>query len=223
LTESAPRLIDGPKAAKGKASLSFDAGMADNGAMRTMTTPVTGWLLPWLMLLALFMGALHWAKTAPPANLFLAADALIAHTRNPLPLQKNSPFAQKNASDASVGTRGEIPVVESALPNAERAVIDTNKITRYALDPAHPVGGDKAVVFNSALGYNQSNAGELIAKIQEGVRTNPAVLGKADQFGQRFTVDMPITGSNGNTVTVRTGWIFDPGSTTPRLTTLYVK
>jgi filamentous hemagglutinin len=59
-----------------------------------------------LMLLALFMGALHWARTAPPANLFLAADALIAHTRNPLPLQENSPFAQKNASDASVGARG---------------------------------------------------------------------------------------------------------------------
>ena len=62
-----------------------------------------------------------------------------------------------------------------------------------------------------------------MAKIQDGVRTNPAVLGKSDQFGQRFTVDMPITGPNGNTATVRTGWIIDPGSTTPRLTTLYVK
>ena len=55
------------------------------------------------------------------------------------------------------------------------------------------------------LNYNQPNAGELMAKIQDGVFTNPAVLGKADQFGQRFTVGMPITGPNGNTEIVRTG------------------
>ncbi|WP_375539180.1 DUF6883 domain-containing protein [Pseudomonas frederiksbergensis] len=36
-------------------------------------------------------------------------------------------------------------------------------------------------------------------------------------------MDMPITGPNGNTATVRTGWIYDPGSSTPRMTTLYVK
>jgi hypothetical protein len=39
---------------------------------------------------------------------------------------------------------------------------------------------------------------------------NPAVPAKTDQYGQRFTVDMPITGPNGNTVTVRTGWIVAP-------------
>lgn len=99
----------------------------------------------------------------------------------------------------------------------------SQKITGYALDPAHPVGGNKATVFDSVLGYNQSNAGELMAKIQEGVRTNPAVIGKVDQFGQRFSVDMQIVGPNGNTAIVRTGWILDSGSTTPRLTTLYVK
>ena len=126
-------------------------------------------------------------------------------------------------TEAASAAKGEVNVVKGALPNAENAVIDANKITGYALDFAHPVGGNKAVVFDLALGYNQSNTGELIAKVQEGVRTNPATLGKADQFGQRFTVDMPITGPNSNTVMVRTGWIFDPGSTIPRLTTIYVK
>ncbi|WP_420030046.1 DUF6883 domain-containing protein [Pseudomonas carnis] len=51
----------------------------------------------------------------------------------------------------------------------------------------------------------------------------PAKLGASDKFGQRITIDMPITGPNGNTATVRTGWIYDPGSATPRMTTLYVK
>jgi hypothetical protein len=118
---------------------------------------------------------------------------------------------------------GVIQAVDGAIPNAGKAVIDPNKLTSYALNPLHPVGGDKARVFESALGYNQSNAAQLIGKIQQGALTNPAVMGKADQFGQRFTVDMPITGPNGNTVVVRTGWVLDPGATIPRLATAYVK
>jgi len=79
------------------------------------------------------------------------------------------------------------------------------------------------VFLESALGYNQSNSGELISKVQEGVKLSPAKLGTADKFGQRVTIDIPITGPNGKTATVRTGWIYDPGSSTPRMTTLYVK
>lgn len=74
-----------------------------------------------------------------------------------------------------------------------------------------------------ALGYNQTNAGGLIAKVQEGAQRYPAKLGAADKFGQRITIDMPITGPNGNTATVRTVRIYDIGSSTPRMTTLYVK
>ncbi|WP_223547478.1 DUF6883 domain-containing protein [Pseudomonas sp. A-B-19] len=124
----------------------------------------------------------------------------------------------------AVGAKGGmVKAVDGALPNAGEAVIDPNKLTSYALNPQHPVGGDKARVFESALGYNQSNADQLIGGIQQGVLTNPAVMGKVDQFGQRFTVDMPITGPNGNTVMVRTGWVLDPGATVPRLATAYVK
>ena len=118
---------------------------------------------------------------------------------------------------------GVIQAVDGPLPNAGKAVINPKKLTSYALNPLPPVGGDKARVFESVLGYNQSNADQLIGKIQQGVLTNPAVLGKADQFGQRFTVDMSITGPNGNIAVVRTGWVFDPGSTAPRLATAYVK
>ena len=73
------------------------------------------------------------------------------------------------------------------------------------------------------MGYNQKNAASLITKIQEGATLYPAKLGTSEKFGQRITIDMPITGPNGNTATVRTGWIYDPGSATPRMTTLYVK
>ncbi|GLU36049.1 MAG: DUF6883 domain-containing protein [Pigmentiphaga sp.] len=113
--------------------------------------------------------------------------------------------------------------ISGQLVNAEKAVIDPNKITSYALNTEHPVGGNKAKVFESALGYSQKNASELITKVQEGAALYPAKLGVADKFGQRITIDMPITGPNGKTAIVRTGWIYDPGSSIPRMTTLYVK
>lgn len=109
------------------------------------------------------------------------------------------------------------------LPNAPEAQIPPDKVTEYALNPEHQFGGaDKARVFDSVLGFNRSNATELISQIKSGVMKNPAVMGKADEYGQRFTVDIPITGPKGSAV-VRTGWIIDNGSTIPRLVTLFVK
>ena len=114
-------------------------------------------------------------------------------------------------------------VHNDCLPNLNSAKIDMNKITGYALDSSHAIGGNKARVFESALGYNKTNADDLILKVKQGLKENSAVLGKSDSYGQRYTVDMPIKGPNGKTVTVRTGWIIDVGQTNPRLTTIYVK
>jgi hypothetical protein len=44
------------------------------------------------------------------------------------------------------------------IPNAERTFIDMRKLSEYALDPTHPAGGDKAIVFKSALGFTVSFA-----------------------------------------------------------------
>ena len=113
--------------------------------------------------------------------------------------------------------------VKKSLPNVEKATINPNKLTGYALNPEHPVGGNKAKVFESALGYNQSNADNLMKQIYEKLSQNEAILGKLDQYGQRYTVDIPITGPNGNTVNVRSGWIIKTGSDVPELTTIFVK
>lgn len=37
------------------------------------------------------------------------------------------------------------------LPNAEKAFIDLNKLVGYCLNPQHPEGQHKALVFKSAL------------------------------------------------------------------------
>ena len=113
-------------------------------------------------------------------------------------------------------------VVAGALPNAEHAVIDPKKIYNYALDPDHPNGGPKARVFEAALGYNRSNGDQLITQIKEGVLQHPAEVFKVDKHGTHFRVDMPITGPNGITKTVRTGWVLDSGASTPRLATAFI-
>lgn len=118
---------------------------------------------------------------------------------------------------------GGSKTIDNALPNVEKATINPKKLTEYALNQNHPVGGNKAKVFESALGYNQSNADDLMRQIYEKLPSSEAVLGKLDEYGQRYTVDIPITGPNGNTVNVRTGWIIKTGSYIPELTTIFVK
>lgn len=109
-----------------------------------------------------------------------------------------------------------------SLVGANRAVIDPRKLTEYALNLEHPVGGNKARVFDSALGFNKSNADDLMAQLQRGVMESTPIPNKIDQFGARFTVDIPVTGPTGSGV-VRSGWIYKTGSNIPELTTIYVK
>jgi hypothetical protein len=45
----------------------------------------------------------------------------------------------------------------NALPNYQNAIIPSDKLEKYALDPTHPEGKHKAIVFKSALGFEQSD------------------------------------------------------------------
>lgn len=110
----------------------------------------------------------------------------------------------------------------NALPNYENAIIPSDKLEKYALDPAHPVGRNKAIVFKSALGFDQSNWQALLQAIIDELPYNEATLGRDDEFGQLYTVVIPITGPNGNTADVVTGWIFKRGTDYPSLTTAYI-
>jgi filamentous hemagglutinin len=111
---------------------------------------------------------------------------------------------------------------EGCLVGANRALIDSRKLSEYALNPNHSVGKDKAKVFQSALGYNQSNYADLLQQIKRGLPENTPIPGAIDKFGTRFAVDIPVTGPGGTAV-VRTAWIYRPGSLVPELTSLYVK
>jgi hypothetical protein len=107
----------------------------------------------------------------------------------------------------------------TSAPDFSNVAIDSNKITAYAMNPGHPVGGTKYRVINSATGRDTGDADRIDQQIRDGVRDGQPIMGRADQYGQRWAVDVPLSGPKG-TVVVRTAWILDAGSTVPRLVTI---
>jgi hypothetical protein len=83
--------------------------------------------------------------------------------------------------------------------------IDPRKFTEYALNPAHPRGSHKARVFKKSLGYTNGNYELLQTQIENQVLNCEAIAGKADNRGQRYTVDIVIQGTEGQNAVVRTG------------------
>jgi len=115
------------------------------------------------------------------------------------------------------------------LPNCENAEIPQDKLERYCLNPDHvstpygrSSGRDKARVFKAALGFDQSTWEVLRDRILSELPYHEASLGAADEFGQRYTVTLPITGVNGNTANVLVAWIVRLGTDYPSLVSTYV-
>jgi len=106
----------------------------------------------------------------------------------------------------------------------KRLVIDSRKLTDYALNPASPYGKNKAILFEKVLKYNQYNYTELIDQLEQRCLHNEAVFHSEDNFGKRYTVDVLIDGTTGQQAVVRTGWIvLTDEPDTAHLVTLYVR
>src|SRR5882672_6181367 len=114
-------------------------------------------------------------------------------------------------------------VDSDSLPIYEKAEIPSDKLEKYVLDPAHPVGKHKARVFKSVLGFNQSDWRALADSIRNELPYNKAHPTKSDSFGQRYEAIMPITGPNGNTENLVTAWIIKADSDYPSLVSLYIQ
>ncbi|MBD0326235.1 MAG: hypothetical protein ICV68_07385 [Pyrinomonadaceae bacterium] len=111
------------------------------------------------------------------------------------------------------------------LPNAERAVIDLEKLRDYSLNPNHPKGKHKARVFLAALGLKADDAERLRGMIMEAILISEAKAQQPTIYGQRFVVDFYVTGFDkfvATTVTVRSAWIIRNGEDFPRLTSCFI-
>ena len=107
------------------------------------------------------------------------------------------------------------------LPYAENAIVDIRKLRDYSLDLTHDTGKHKARKFGSALGMTKTNADELRQILLDIVNTHEVTLFTKDSFGQRYRIDFMLEWNNKQAM-VRSGWIIEDGSTTPRLTSCYV-
>lgn len=129
-------------------------------------------------------------------------------------LQKQSPDPRRPDNPGPTKIPGG-----PSRPDFTQAEIDSRKITAYAMNPDHPVGKNKFRVINSATGLGPDDADAILQQIREGVLAGKPLLGRADEFGQRWNVDLPLTGPDG-TITVRTAWILESGASAPRMVTI---
>jgi hypothetical protein len=106
------------------------------------------------------------------------------------------------------------------IPHAERAEVDIRKLRDYCLNLDHQEGKHKARLFAVALGITVDDAQDLRRALLEMIRTQDAQLGLRDEYGQRYTVDFLLEW-RGKQAMIRSGWIIEDDSDTPRLTTCY--
>lgn len=92
------------------------------------------------------------------------------------------------------------------------------KFTGYALNPDKDI--DKATAFKKALGYDMTNADDLIDNILDHVDESKLVPKSDIGFGMRYEYVMQLEGPNGKKANVLTGWIQDGKK--KRLTSVYV-
>lgn len=120
---------------------------------------------------------------------------------------------------------------DTPLLNAHRATIPMPKLTNYSLDldSINQKAVDKAKAFKGYLGFEKRHAAELERQILEKLPACTAMRHGVSEHGETFRVIMPITGPNGKTVDVITGWIYRTGtesgkkiSTLPHMTTCYI-
>jgi hypothetical protein len=108
------------------------------------------------------------------------------------------------------------------LPNGERAIVDVVKLRDYCLSAQHPYGSNKARVFRSALGFDESRAEELRKILLDAAANGDADAKKQDEHGERYVIEFSLPGRSGRAVTVRSCWIVRPDEEAPRLTSCYV-
>ncbi len=113
-----------------------------------------------------------------------------------------------------------MPVVK--IRDGDNAVVDLARLQLYCLDARHPRGVLKARQFEARLGLGSRDADLIRDELLKAVgKSDQAVADRRDEYGQRYELDVQITGPAG-TATVRSIWIALAGASGPRFMTCYV-
>ncbi|MDB5855092.1 MAG: hypothetical protein JWR22_3133 [Herminiimonas sp.] len=98
------------------------------------------------------------------------------------------------------------------LPDSpEEVQVNAKKLTDYLLALDHEKGGSKAKFFEKQLAITREDWAYLHGQIVDGLNSVPYADVKLDEHGIRFSACLPVTGRNGATATIETGWIIRVG------------
>ncbi len=106
------------------------------------------------------------------------------------------------------------------LPNADRAQVDREKITEYLLSTDHPDGRSKARFF-TGFGFRIESWNILAEALRKHGTSHFVVTAVESGFGTRYTIEGELETPDGRKPRVRTVWMVEKGSETPRLITAY--
>lgn len=106
------------------------------------------------------------------------------------------------------------------LPNAERAVVEEDRIIGYLLNRGHRFGASKARFF-AQFGSRLEEWTILAHALRKHGRQHEVSKLKETGFGPRYEVEGELMCPDGRRPRVQTVWQVDKGQIAPRLITAY--
>ena len=106
------------------------------------------------------------------------------------------------------------------LPNAEHLRVDREKIIDYLLSATHPDGQAKAEFFRR-FGFSLEQREVLAEALRHHGKTHPIAKTVESPYGTRYSVDGELISPDGRNPQVRTVWMLEAESSTPRLITAH--
>ena len=106
------------------------------------------------------------------------------------------------------------------LPNSEYAYVPHEKLSQYLLSESHPAGRSKARFFRR-MGYPEDAPAILERDLLSIAQREEISKVVESVHGMKYIVDGSVTSPNGAFIHLRTIWIIEEASQTPRFVTAY--
>ena len=106
------------------------------------------------------------------------------------------------------------------LPNADKLLVEREKIAGYLLNSEHHYGASKARFF-AGFGFQAERWEQLGEALRHHGRTHEVTRTQETGFGPRYQVEGKLNAPDGRSPRVRSVWQLDHGEVAPRLITAY--
>ncbi|SRR5260221_6998436 len=106
------------------------------------------------------------------------------------------------------------------LPNADKAIVERDKILNYLMNIEHRIGASKAHFFSS-FGFSAEKWEQLAKALLVHGQTHEVKRVRETNFGPRYEIEGALKTPDGRTPFIRSVWQFDKGAVAPRLITAY--